>query len=189
MSKALWSFLVIIILVVAAFFIFSRGSSEDITSGDFNLNPTEEEEEEVLFPPATNPPFSLVGESGEPIEEQYPVLTALLNDEQSQAVSLEAVDESESSGTAYLLVVDGSIQHAVIATMPPPVEGNVYEGWIVQPAPLQFFSTGLMTSPELGVWILEYTADEDLPSYRTVVITEETVVDATPERHVIEGSF
>ena len=106
----------------------------------------------------------------------------------NQVAPLTAVDGSNSSGAGYRLFKDGKLYHAVMASMPDPREGNVYEGWLVQSSPLQFFSTGVMQKKE-DVWILEYTSDNEYPSYTKVVITEETVVDAKPEIHIIEGNF
>jgi hypothetical protein len=107
----------------------------------------------------------------------------------SQIADLEAVDGSNSFGTGFRFVKDGTLLHSVTATMPDPAEGNSYEGWLVQTEPLKFFSTGIMNKMEDGTWGLEYTADQEYPTYQLVVVTEETIVDDTPETHIIEGSF
>ena len=121
--------------------------------------------------------------------EEGAVLAMVLGSENTQVIELLAVDESESSGAAYRLYEDGVLYHSVVATMPAPSEGNVYEGWLVQPDPLMVVSTGLLVNQEDSVWTLEFSSDQEYATYLTVVITEETVVDDTPERHVIEGSF
>ena len=46
-----------------------------------------------------------------------------------------------------------------------------------------------MEKDENGLWVLEYKADQGFHTYYRVVITEETVVDAVPEVHIIEGDF
>ena len=79
--------------------------------------------------------------------------------------------------------------HAVVAFMLDPGINNAYEGWLVQPGPLQFFSTGVMEKNDKGEWVLEYTAQEEFPNFLRVVITKETIVDAIPELHILEGDF
>jgi hypothetical protein len=107
----------------------------------------------------------------------------------SLSATLTAVDGSNSSGTAYRLSENGMLYHSVTATMPDPAAGNSYEGWLVQPTPLDFFSTGIMEKNAQGQWQLVYSAEETYPSHLRVVITEETIIDATPEEHIIEGDF
>lgn len=121
--------------------------------------------------------------------EETSLLEKLEEDLNTQVVDLIAVDGSDSSGTAYRLFKDGKLYHVVTANFPDPPENNSYEGWLVQPSPLKFFSTGVMQKNKDGMWILEYETDQEYPTYLKVVITLETQVDAVPEKHVIEGSF
>lgn len=107
----------------------------------------------------------------------------------TKVAQLIAVDGSESHGTGYRLVESGELMHLVTATMPDPKEGNTYEGWLVQKNPLKFFSTGLLKKSEDGTWTLKYKTQGEFPTYNRVVITEETIVDAVPEIHIIEGDF
>ena len=123
------------------------------------------------------------------IEEDLSILSMLTNTSSVQTAELEAVDESDFSGMAYRLFKDGVLWHAVEATMPDIKSGNLYVGWLVQAEPLEFFSTGVMEKNQEGRWILEYRADSEYSTYLKVVITEETVVDAMSEEHIIEGSF
>ncbi|MDP6704244.1 MAG: anti-sigma factor [archaeon] len=118
-----------------------------------------------------------------------PLIQLLPDIQGSESAKLEAVDESESSGTAWRLSANGFFQHLVVASMPDPAEGSVYEGWLVQPSPLMFFSTGVMEKNEDGEWVLEYQEFAEYPTYARVVITEETIVDEIPEIHIIEGDF
>jgi len=122
-------------------------------------------------------------------QEVLSFLEALVVNSATQTADLVAVDESDSKGTGYRLVQDGNLSHVVVAIMPDPAEGNVYEGWLMQKEPLQFFSTGILEKNEQGIWQLEYTDEQEYPTYLRVVITEETVVDETPEVHIIEGDF
>ncbi|MBT4121887.1 hypothetical protein HOE31_02975 [bacterium] len=113
----------------------------------------------------------------------------ILTDSDTEVASLVAVDSSESSGTAYRLVKDGKLYHRVVADLPDLMDNNKYEGWLVQKSPLKFFSTGVMEKIEDGKWFLEYQANNEYPTYLTIVITLETIVDTTPEKHIIEGDF
>jgi hypothetical protein len=122
-------------------------------------------------------------------EAELGMLESLRANSDAQTAELAAVDGSNSAGIGYRLFANGVLKHAVVATMPAPTAGNVYEGWLVQTEPLRFFSTGVMEQQEDGTWVLEHESGEEYPTYARVVITEETVVDATPERHVIEGDF
>jgi hypothetical protein len=104
---------------------------------------------------------------------------------------LNAVDGSDSSGTAYILRQDGRLMHRVEALMPDPAPGSSYEGWLVEhpSSPIKFFSTGVMTKEADGTWVLHFEANEEYSTYNRVVITEETVIDATPETHIVQGDF
>lgn len=121
--------------------------------------------------------------------EKTDILKLIETDVNSQTTSLVAVNGSNSSGTAYKLVKDGVFYHAVIASMPDPAPGNSYEGWLVRPSPLNFFSTGVMNKDKDEKWVLIYQQAGDAPENIRVVITEETMVDATPETHIVEGDF
>ena len=117
------------------------------------------------------------------------VLESIVNNDNTEITLLTAVDESISVGRAFRLIKDGKLDHTVIATMPDPVEGNVYEGWLVQTDPLDFFSTGILEKSEDGQWVLIYGGDDEMANHSRVIVTEETVVDDQPERHVIQGDF
>lgn len=184
--------LILVVVLIAAGFLYFNYRDENPQQEQVNDEEViRDVGEEFVLPPATNPPLSADIMGGETSTElgDDEILALLLNDSGTQAAFLESVDGSESSGAGYRLVKGGKLYHGVIATMPNLKDGNVYEGWLVQKSPLKFISTGLMRSPENGVWVLEYTAQQEYPTYLKVVITEETEVDATPERHVIEGSF
>lgn len=113
----------------------------------------------------------------------------LQNPDIAKTAELKAVDKSSSFGIGYRLSKAGVFSHAVTALLQDPPQGVVYEGWLVQQSPLQFFSTGVMAKDPEGKWILEYTANQDFPSYTKVVITTETKVDGIPETHILEGEF
>lgn len=121
--------------------------------------------------------------------KEISVLETLIKDSSTEVRALLAVNESSSYGTAYRLLKDGKIYHVVVADMPDPKRGSFYEGWLVQDDLFDFFSTGVMQKNEDGQWVLIYTANKEFENHKKVVITEEAIVDATPEDHVIEGEF
>ena len=114
---------------------------------------------------------------------------SIKNQSNARMAVLKSVDGSDSSGTAYVFMGDGKLMHLVEANMPEPTVGSVYEGWLVQPTPLRFFSTGVMSKNSEGLWALEFTAGQEYPTYNRVVITEETIVDEKPEKHILQGDF
>ena len=136
----------------------------------------------------TESPVDTEKKNMEEKEEMITILELLIKDSDTEIISLKAVDGSTSSGVAYRLFKDNKLNHLVIANLPDPGNDNLYEGWLVQPDPLEFFSTGVMEKSKEG-WVLIFTGEEEFSDYYRVVITEETVVDSFPEKHIIEGDF
>ena len=98
------------------------------------------------------------------------------------------VSGGTSSGTGYVLRENGMLTHYVEASLPEPEGKNLYEGWLVKQSPeLEFFSTGIMKSQVSGTYELTYENEQAREGFDFVVITEETVIDDTPEKHIIEG--
>lgn len=116
------------------------------------------------------------------------VMNMAMNDNTSLRASLEDVSGGESTGVAYVLRKNGSLYHAVEAMLPMPEEGMVYEGWLVNPTTDDYFSTGVMQESDSGKYTLSYMSQRDSEGYDFVVITLETIVDDTPELHVLEGT-
>ena len=106
----------------------------------------------------------------------------------TKSTTLKDVSGGEGSATAYILRMDGTLSHLVKAKLPKLEEGLAYEGWLVKKEPtLEFFSTGAMEYKD-GVYVLEYIDKEsDQIGFDEVVITLETIVDETPEEHILEG--
>ncbi len=104
-------------------------------------------------------------------------------------VELKAVGDYQGSALTTRSFLDGKFEHVVIADIKDPAPGKFYEGWLVDGS--KFFSTGEMKK-ENGKYILTYTSNEDSRSFKSVVITEETLsdgLDNKPEKHVLEGEF
>ena len=53
---------------------------------------------------------------------------------------------------------------------------------------LTFFSTGVLVRSTENMYGLTFTQDKLSEGYNFVVITEETVIDETPEVHILEGT-
>ena len=121
--------------------------------------------------------------------EKADIIEDLKENPKAQTTELTPVDGSNSSGIAYVLTESDSTLHAIVAELPDPPEGSVYEGWLVRPEPLNFFSTGLMSKNNEGQWLLRYERTGDFPAHKRVVITEEKELDGVPEKHVLEGEF
>lgn len=127
-----------------------------------------------------------VQEEGVPATETQKVMDTILNDPETLVAQLEDVSGGTATGRGFVNRQDGVLYHYVEANLPEPAEGSVYEGWLVQQRPLKFFSTGVLEKHG-DAYTLTYTSDTEYQGYNFVVITEETVVDETPEAHVIEG--
>ena len=113
----------------------------------------------------------------------------IMTDPDSLTAVLADVSGGNSSGTGYVLRKDGKLTHMVVADLPDPEEGTVYEGWLVNKTPtLKFFSTGVLEQGDDGKYSVSYMSDNLYEGYNFVVITLETVVDETPEDHIIEGT-
>ena len=119
--------------------------------------------------------------------EEQDVMTLIMGSENSLRGQLEDVSGGNGSGAANLLRNTGALYHFVEADLPEPADGSVYEGWLVTNTPdLKYFSTGVMKQSN-GTYTLLYFTDNEYQGYDNVVITLETKVDATPEKHILEG--
>ncbi|MBU1126444.1 hypothetical protein KJ758_02435 [Patescibacteria group bacterium] len=137
----------------------------------------------------------------EVIEETDPV-QEILSESASQPaffeeITLESVGDGSWSGVARRGEEDGLFTHVIVATLPPiNTSSQYYEGWLVKPRVVEFFSTGEMFARADGKWglVWEVKKDEailDLDDYVEVVITlEDRDGDEAPSAaHVLEGKF
>lgn len=110
----------------------------------------------------------------------------------TETAALLAVGSYKGSGTATRSFDGITFTHTVRANLGEPAKGKFYEGWLVKKKPtLTFFSTGRMFKQE-NEYTLTFTASQNYPEHKDVVITEETEslgLDGKPEAHVLEGSF
>lgn len=133
---------------------------------------------------------SMENEPGmEMTDEEEMLEVKIISAEDTLVADLLDVSGGKSFGKGYILREEGMLYHYVTANFQKPPQGNnKYEGWLVKKEPeLMFFSTGVMERTGAGLYELLYSSEEENIGYDFVVITEETVVDDTPETHIIEG--
>ena len=170
---------VTIIFIVIGFFFFEGNSSTNSPADDYsngNYVGVDLKEGEAM---------EVVADDTMELSE----VNQIAIDEEGLVADLYDITIDTGGGMAYLFR-DGALYHYVEANLPEPAEGNVYEGWLVSQLPtLKFFSTGIMELNSDGTYTLIFMTDAEYPEYDHVVITEETVVDATPETHILEGTL
>jgi hypothetical protein len=127
----------------------------------------------------------LLGNDSDKMESDEVVPTDVIE----QEATLEAVGTYTGSGSAESSYDGKMYSHKVTADIGDPAEGKFYEGWLV--GSFGFVSTGKMVK-EGNQYVLQFESQEDMSSYKKVVITEETEangLDNNPEAHVLEGNF
>lgn len=171
--------LALIVLVIVAFFGGGNKDGSDVLVGEM--------EEES----------GIVGESVDETNEEPAVEVVEDDDELFQQIDLTAVDGNVGSGIARRGVSGDLFSHVVVAEL-PPIDGMAffYEGWLVKPGVVEFFSTGEMFIREDDKWGLLWETDllnarADLMEFEKVVITlEPRDGDPAPAPdHIIEGIF
>jgi len=120
------------------------------------------------------------------IEERLEESFNLEIPEDVEKAELSDVTGGSSTGIATRKYEEGKFTHAVLADLPEPAEGKFYEGWLVKGE--EVVSTGRLRVAK-GGYLLEFESSTDYSDYKTVVVSEEEVADATPEKHILEGSF
>ena len=132
----------------------------------------------------------LLGNDSDKMESDEIVPTDVIpTDVIEQEATLEAVGTYTGSGSAESSYDGKMYSHKVTADIGDPAEGKFYEGWLV--GGFGFVSTGKMVK-EGNQYVLQFESQEDMSSYKKVVITEETEangLDNNPEAHVLEGNF
>lgn len=96
----------------------------------------------------------------------------------------------QASGTSKANFTDG--KYMLLATfenLPDPINGDFYEGWIVQKTPFKFISTGKVEKVN-GVYTNIYSSGEDFTAYFRYVLTiEPNDSDPAPADHIVEGDM
>ncbi len=76
--------------------------------------------------------------------------------------------------------------YTVIANLEDPTPPYFYQAWLVKDNDI--VSLGKLDIAK-GGWMVNYSASRDLSDHKMVWITYERVLDNTPEKHILEGSF
>ena len=101
---------------------------------------------------------------------------------------LSDVSGGDSTGVAFIERGNAVLNHGVAADLPELEGNNFYEGWLVKQQPeLEFFSTGDMILQTDGAYTIDFTSKFPYEDYNFVAVTLETIKDATPEKHILEG--
>ncbi len=169
-GKWILSGLVVAVVIVVAVFVFGGGEEEVVVEEEVVDEVVEETQDEVVIVDGTN---------------------------WTQETTLSDVEGTGGSGTSRRGVSGDLFTHVVVADLPAiDPEVHFYEGWLVVPGVVEFFSTGTMFAREDGKWGLVWEVKlDDAPDYlfdyREVVITREPYDDdpAPSPEHVIEGTF
>ncbi|HAL50446.1 MAG: hypothetical protein UU40_C0028G0002 [Candidatus Uhrbacteria bacterium GW2011_GWD2_41_121] len=114
-----------------------------------------------------------------------------------EEVELMPVDGSGSHGTARRGQSGDLFTHVIVADLPAiETQYYYYEGWLVRPGIVDFFSTGELFAREDGKWgiiweVHDDVAPDNLELFTEVVITLEIRDDnhAPSAHHVLEGEF
>lgn len=151
--------IVLAVLAGAVYYLRNRGGEESLSLPETTIEETEQQFEETF---------------------------RLDVPDDVEKTQLEDVAGGNVTGLATRDFKSERFTHTVLADLPDPAPGTFYEGWLVMGD--KFFSTGKMRLIK-GGYLLEYESSTDYSDYDKVVITLEKVFDATPEEHILEGTF
>jgi hypothetical protein len=105
---------------------------------------------------------------------------------------LKSVEGNDGSGIASKKEENGNHIVTVLADLPAPESGMVYQGWLVKgdegSADYNLISAGRLTSAK-GGYMLNFQSKTDYSDHAKVVISEEKPGSAKISEVVLEGSF
>ncbi|MFH1631713.1 MAG: hypothetical protein ABIA47_01650 [bacterium] len=168
-----------VVVVLAVIVVFGRGDGDD----DYNDDHDSEATPEIMDVEIVE-----TVEDVEIEEKTLPIIEIELRSVPAEA-GYSGMARRGTSGTLFT--------HVVVANVPQIDLGtHYYEGWLVKPGVLKFFSTGEMFARDDGlyglVWEVEVgQAQDDLFDFTEVVITREIRDgnEAPSITHVLEGRF
>ena len=165
------------------------------------LSGKDEGEGVEVFPPEADLPSvesaQVVAEEEEEAVQEDAAAIDTQGNMWSQEIFLIDVEGAGGSGVSRRGLSEDLFTHVIVADLPAiDTETHYYEGWLVIPGVVEFFSTGDILIREDGKWGLAWEATlldapDDLLEYREVVITRELRDGngAPSPNHVIEGQF
>lgn len=117
------------------------------------------------------------------VESKFPGLNVPAN---ADRASLTDVSGGQGMGEAFRTFQNGKFSLTVIVNLPSPKAGYFYQSWMVQGD--SYLSLGKMAVSK-GGYISEFGSAKDYTGYTKIVVTQEKVLNSTPETHILEGSF
>jgi hypothetical protein len=119
-----------------------------------------------------------------------PAVASIRGEEKAE---LHSVRGDASAGIATRRMEDGQFVHTIKANL-PTIDRQVlaYQGWLVRPAPYDYFATGEMVTNDLGEFVVEFKGDprgEYAPYTQVIVTLEPKDGNPDPSDHVLEGEF
>ena len=110
------------------------------------------------------------------VEQKFPSLKVPTN---ADRISLNSISGGTETGEAFRTFENGTFSLTIIADVPTPPTGESYKGYL-ENGNAQIFLGDLVN--EKGGYLVNFTSNQDLASYRQVVVTLGPV-------RILEGSF
>lgn len=172
-SKKVTAIILVVLAAVGTWWYANKPGPQETVSPEITLEPTEQIATELVQ--------ALTEAEKQAIEDIFAKAGA-------EMTLLKDVVGDQAVGTAWRQYDGTKFYHKVdVSNLPAADKGFYYEGWLVGEA--GFFSTGRV-AVEAGRGMLYYSAAEDQTGFRGVVITLEAEDgNASPDKHVLEGSF
>lgn len=127
-------------------------------------------------------------ETEKSLEDKFKVSIA----DDAPKAELKSVGENDATGIATRKDADGSHEIMVLADLPDPEKGMVYQGWLVKGEEGQdgynVVSAGRLTSAK-GGYMLNFQSKTDYADHTKVVISEEKGTASKIGTKVLEGNF
>lgn len=105
---------------------------------------------------------------------------------------LEDVADVGATAIATREYQDGRYTHTALVDIADPEMGTFYQGWIVKGEEgsddYSIVSTGKLKLAK-GGWMVEFESSIDYSDHDKILITQEKILDNTPEDKLLEGSF
>lgn len=179
--------IVLLALAVGGFLIFSAINNSNDQNGNTNENLAVNN---TSMQDAMNAGI-MIKDEGVMTKDEFDaseVREKVVRNSATLIANLVDVSGGDSYGKGYILRDEEKLYHYVEGNLPDPEGTNMYEGWLVKTQPeLMFFSTGVMEKSTNETYTLTYVSEQISEGFDFVVITEETVIDEIPEKHIIEA--
>lgn len=105
---------------------------------------------------------------------------------------LKATGDGDGFAIATRRTENGNFIHNILADLPDPETGRVYQAWLVRgeegDEDYNIVATGRMRIAK-GGWVLEYQTTRDLEDHNKVLVTSERSGEQRAENVVLEGEF